>query len=65
MCIAIHDYNKHDARMAKNDEDYKDMVEELKEAIEPSIDELKEVFNKIVSKSGFEYSFEDFIKDEI
>ena len=52
-------------KLQKNETDFEDLKEELSLTIGDELLTLKEQFNKMVSKSGFEYSFEDFIKDEI
>lgn len=52
-------------RIQKNETDFEDLKEELSLTIGDELLTLKEQFNKMVSKSGFEYSFEEFIKDEI
>ena len=60
--------NETDAQMEKIssfEEQYQDMIEFLNEGIGAEYYELKERFNKIVTRYGFDLSFEDYIKDNL
>lgn len=55
----------YEARLQSGEEQFTKMLFELKEKIEDDSEESESIFNSIVSDYGFEYSFKDFVGDEL
>jgi len=55
----------HEARVEQNEIDYEKMLLELTENILDDSEESESSFNLIVNDYGFEYSFSEFIRDEL
>jgi len=55
----------HEARLLSSEEQFTKMMEELTENILDDSEESESSFNLIVNDYGFEYSFSEFIRDEL
>lgn len=57
--------NQHMSKVQSGEEKYEEMIDELNETIGSEYFELKERFNSLVNIYGFDYSFEDYIKENL